>query len=754
MKTRSILPAAVAAFLVATTTDTLAYERGDVILHLSFDDTVDAVGAASGSTVIHNGNTPAYSSDTPAPTIYWTRDGGGTMSQENLKSLSAVTNMIQLKFPDLGDALHRPNLPSATIEFFYRCSSASLNTTPVRFTPNPRVLTTPPFPFLLQSHYQTGRVFIRLDSFSDVNAAGLNSADREAKSATMSNLIDDDVWHHLAVTIAETAGGYSEIKFYFDHALVSTATTSTFAWNGLTENMTIDFGGGGLSCCIDEFRISKGVLTPGEFLQVNPMPEDGEAIVHLSFDDTVDAVGAASGSTICSGTPAYTNDMPSQTIYWMPDGGNVQSRANAKSLAVLGNLVKLQFPKTPALQKPLLKNATIEFFVKGLSGSEWAVPLKFGANNNVPFPFMLQVNNSGNYYLRVDCFETSDVWDALSQSLSTPFADETWHHVAATVSETTNGLSTVKYFFDYAPVGTATSTRFAWTGISDNMTLDIGRGGRFLIDEFRISKGVLPRTAFLRTSRPPQDGDAIVHLSFDETVDSLGSATGSTTIYSGTPVYADALPAREVGSMLGDGKRTWRPNLKSLYVNSNMIQLKLPKILMADLERPNLRNATIECFVKGVAAEKNDSAVRFTPYQNALQTPPFPFFMSSNWQTEKLSVRLDAFDEGLTDFNQNAFSFAPDFTEGKWHHIAVTIAETQDGKSLFNFYLDGRLASTKTSEQYQWDGLTDSMSIDFGANKNNDSLKCYIDEFRISKGVLTPEAFLQKGPVATVLSFR
>ena len=33
MKTRSILPAAVAAFLVATTTDTLAYERGDVLLH-------------------------------------------------------------------------------------------------------------------------------------------------------------------------------------------------------------------------------------------------------------------------------------------------------------------------------------------------------------------------------------------------------------------------------------------------------------------------------------------------------------------------------------------------------------------------------------------------------------------------------------------------------------------------------------------------------------------------------------------------
>ena len=46
----------------------MAYERGDTIVHLSFDETVDAVGSESGSTVIHSG-APAYADETPAADI-------------------------------------------------------------------------------------------------------------------------------------------------------------------------------------------------------------------------------------------------------------------------------------------------------------------------------------------------------------------------------------------------------------------------------------------------------------------------------------------------------------------------------------------------------------------------------------------------------------------------------------------------------------------------------------------------------------
>lgn len=496
--------------------------------------------------------------------------------------------------------------------------------------------------------------------------------------------------------------------------------------------------------------------------------ERGDVLLHLSFDDTVDAVGAASGSTtIYRGTPAYTNETVAPTIYWTAKDGSEQSRANPKALYAHDNRIQLKFPDVTALQRPDLTSATIEFFIKVSSSSGNRAPVAFFDDPDKswkpPFPFLLQNRNATQcFFIRTDCFDdattassgTSDVCEQIALDTGITFVDSTWHHIAATISEASGDKSVIKFYFDRLLVQTATSTKFAWSGLTDTMTAVFGDTGEYQIDEFRITKGALTPGEFLRTSPLPSDGETIVHLSFDGTLDSLGAASGSTTLYRGTPAYSADVPAREVGSMLGDGKRTWRPNLKSLYVNSNMIQLKLPKILMADLERPNLRNATIECFVKGVAAEKNDPVVRLTHNQNAIKTPPFPFIMSSDWQTGKLAARLDTFDEGLTDFKQNAFSFAPDFTEGKWHHIAVTIAETQDGKSLFNFYLDGRLASTKTSEQYQWDGLTDSMSIDFGANKNNDSLKCYIDEFRISKGVLTPEAFLQKGPVATVLSFR
>ena len=46
-----------------------AYERGDTIVHLSFDGTVDDVNAARGATAVYSGE-PRYSTDTPAATVY------------------------------------------------------------------------------------------------------------------------------------------------------------------------------------------------------------------------------------------------------------------------------------------------------------------------------------------------------------------------------------------------------------------------------------------------------------------------------------------------------------------------------------------------------------------------------------------------------------------------------------------------------------------------------------------------------------
>lgn len=513
MKTRSLLPAAVAAFLVATTTDTLAYERGDVLLHLSFDDTVDAVGAVSGSTAILNGNVPAYTNEAVAPTIYWTAKDGSEQSRTNEKCLYAYNNRLQLKFSGATE-LVRPNLASATIEFFIKTVRANKNAAPVAFRHNPASLGTPPFPFMLQSDWQGGNYYLRTDSFEDASAAGSNASDRETVSKTVQDKpFADGTWHHVAATIAETESGKSLVKLFLDHVCVHSATTTKFAWNGLTDTMTIDFGDNG-EYYIDEFRISKGALAASEFLRTSPLPSDGETIVHLSFDGTLDSLGPASGSTtLHSGSPAYSADVPAQGITWAGAGGIQNRHSNGKSLSVNNNRIQLKFPEAVALQRPNLKSATIEFFIKIASGNAGVVPLAFRHDpsniNTPPFPFLFQnLSATREIYLRVDCFNdasaaavTSTDRELLSCSTGIPFADgqPKWHHVAVTVAETNNGMSLAKFYYDHRQVGsTVTSSKFAWNGLTDSMTIDFGSGGlQCLIDEFRITKGALEPAAFL-----------------------------------------------------------------------------------------------------------------------------------------------------------------------------------------------------------------------------------------------------------------
>ena len=107
----------------------------------------------------------------------------------------------------------------------------------------------------------SGNLQVRFDGFADVYSDG-----RETMEAVIGSPFADNKWHHYAITIEPTQNGQTHYMAYRDYAPVSENgwTSSTYPFLGLTEGMAFYIGGA--SFCLDELRMTKGVLAPGNFL--------------------------------------------------------------------------------------------------------------------------------------------------------------------------------------------------------------------------------------------------------------------------------------------------------------------------------------------------------------------------------------------------------------------------------------------------------------------------------------------------------
>ena len=757
IKTVKSLKAGLLACAASCSLSLMAYERGETIVHLSFDNTVDAQGGVA----VHSGGTPAYSTDTPASTVYWTAADGTSVSRTNEGSLLAQNKQIQLKLSQ--DGLLRPNLPNATIEFFIKGVSVENGSwaSPLRLTHNPDYVTTPPFPFLLQTD-GSDRFTFRADCFDDASEAASSASAREALYYGSAFPFADATWHHVALTVAETTDGKTCAKFYFDYTLVKSVTSTKFAWNGLTDTMTVDFGSAKTDCRIDEFRISYGALEPKEFLSANPPPTDGETLLHLTFDGDLSSTGRnLEQPARVSGTPVYsTADVPGASIF-STRGETSTARPNKSSLLCENRVVYLALPLA-ALKRPDLASATIEFYIKGeTAAANWAVPLRLSDPNTgdtPPFQLLLQENGgSGKMFLRLDASDdgfSKDSVESVSSGGLYTFADGNWHHVAATLEPTADGRTQVRYYVDHQFFGSATSKTQAWKGLPENAQLRLGTSGmKFWIDEFRISKGVLDHTQFLNTVKPPAAREVLVHLPFDGSVTSLGRADCQPTLVSGSPTYSPRGRCHRIAPSLEGGTEP-RENRGSLRLDNGAVKFKIPGVW---LQRPHLTAATIEFFIKGDA---NASAawqipVKMFNWSNPA-VPPFPLALETN-PNGKLTVQLYSAGDFEGHYNDSAYYEKKTsgalyaFNDRKWHHVAVTIAPTEAGLSTYTWYVDYEPVATASSETFPWQGLSKDTVLVFEGSATFSST---IDEFRICRGVLSPDEFLRRGPSGGLVIIR
>lgn len=510
--------AVVLASIVSAATSSGDLADGDVILHLPFDgDLLSVTNAAANPQSVKT-----FAGDRLS---FVTEDLAGTNLicrgpvRENRGALYLDKAVAFLDITDFG---FDSQLAGATIEFYIKGTAAGfespkdwpqlagiVESSEDAITKN-TYATGAPFTFLLQVNPQTDpmSVHCRMDSNTG------SSWPANAK-------VFDGAWHHVTMEIApllsaEAVVTGSVFSVYLDNVKINNVGNGRpdgFLWTGRTpadgKRVYLRFGHEQASFYLDEFRIAKGVLPQSRRIKLrNALPPgDKETLLYLPFDDgygtlahAEDAPRVISGE----GNMTYGGNVAKPRVSTFGDAGVTVRKLNAGCLTQNGKTV-LALPYW-GLNRWSLDSATIEFFIKcdaGKTPSKWGAPVRITASD-VPFPYLLQLNGSCQYFLRADGYEPVQATDKRFEQIwaetGVDFADGAWHHVAMTVRPNEDGTSTIAHYFDYRKLKELSSAPFGWRGLDDKMNLEFGNGVgcRFYLDELRITKGVLPVDDFLK----------------------------------------------------------------------------------------------------------------------------------------------------------------------------------------------------------------------------------------------------------------
>ena len=337
--------------------------------------------------------------------------------------------------------------------------------------------------------------------------------------------IEDGQWHHIALTVD---GESHKVGFFIDHHEIKTADLPGQLAYGYSGGGTVErhpwvvgnheqYGGYSWNGDIAEVRISDVPLQTKDMLWQGSSVQDGGTVMWLPLDDDFNALDwsrlqttngtfeTAVTNAIEKGTAAFSEDVLNLRIV---DGSKTTLRKhNNGCLALNGGYVDLAI--TPF--KPEIYDAmTVEFFFKASFAANSWMSLAACRQDTVTtgdypnrLPFLFQENGSHGLNCRTDTPESKDQKVSIP-SASSPF-DGKWHHAALIIShgaEHTN--QTITVYFDHSEVGSK-SIKGVFTTL-DYHFLRFGHDDQrsvMMLDEFRVSRGALPVSAFMRQAGAP-----------------------------------------------------------------------------------------------------------------------------------------------------------------------------------------------------------------------------------------------------------
>lgn len=378
-----------------------------------------------------------------------------------------------------------------------------------------------------------------------------------------------------------------------------------------------------------------------------------------------------------------------------------------------------------------LANVTVEFFVKPVRQcSEDGMQLvakRQTANNR--FTYSICLTKAGKPYVNV--FDsTSTLVNTTGDTKfvgSESIIDGKWHHLAFTVNGTT-----AKLYVDGVLASTAALTESLFYVNDGPLFIGASRMGYFtaggLIDEVRISNTALTPESFLRYENMAAtqfhadlDGNAIVETAYFTAVGTFAPdpSTGSNPSYD-----ASEVPNYRIADGYNNTLR--KHNTSSLRFAKSTV--KFPHI--PDLEMPEM---TVEFFMKHESADDWAGLLRFSQSNSNWGATPIWNIGYNN--SSLLNIRVDT-----TEASNRIKTFGGSFFDGNWHHVAITF---QQGESKL---------TVRVYDNYNQVG--DDWEIDGALNYSNGSCLAvgkggfsgWIDEVRISRGVLPVELFMRARP--------
>ena len=557
-------------------------------------------------------------------------------------------------------------------------------------------------------------------------------------SASFVNGGDDGMWHHIAYVIDKTAAGADQCRIYYDGAEGSNngSTTVPTLFNdyfmlGGGANYANDSGKTNTWLgCIDDVRISRGALTPDEFLKYPTVgkamrADDGKipVVAYWPFgcEGNVDATGNGFDLTMDDTVP-MANGIPTLTV------------DNKSSFT---NFYLASFPFSAFSKVGLTVECNVRTGTGSAVGGVGNILTLTDEYYNNQGAFRLSYEALANtysgrigvHYLAKKAAAEADKKYAESQTTEETFGklnDWTWRHIAYVYDPTKTGEGIVQLYVDGVPadsnsVHDVNQKAFA---LMDGK-LYFSRAGENIhpfygqFKDVRITAGVLAPDQF-----QPGEHSTIAYWPFGE--NGFTDVTGNGHDLEG--INIDESDASYV-----------------VFNKNNEDNQYLKTVASLDLSKE--AQVTFECWCRSL--------------HPASYSGRTPILMSAQQSGNLGGVII--FDQGqsVAHYTYGGTPEAPArwidggplkaFNDGMWHHVAYTIDRTKtSGRDLLNLYVDGEPQTNKANMNVTSalpPLFNDIFVIGGGAVYNQtdgkNTWRGYIDDVRISRGVLTSDEFLK-----------
>ena len=586
--------------------------------------------------------------------------------------------------------------------------------------------------------------------------------------AVVGTLVTPDVWHHAAFTLDSEGTA----RLYLDYQLVDSETgvgaLTYYSFSPLMIGANTHVSQRTFPGDIMEVRVSDNAIASTDFLQVRVEPRvtPDDTIyfcpdifgINYRFSSLVN-VNAATGSLARTANPMSETNSPAAVLDTMDKAGNAfrfgindtavsvipntASTHSVRSEDGAGNGVKFIAPNSMLEQT----NFTMECFFKApeeIEGETWTLfyspCVKIG------------VGDDGKILGRG--FSIYGDYGSIHDIKSNNRVDDgAWHHLAFVYDI---NAATTKLYVDYELQGTSsvtlgtTGTTYPSAGVQN-----IASSRQYFpgwMDELRITGSVLEPDEFILADPAGATG-VLVHLSFDNSDYSvepypLFNPAGTGIAHGvAAPVFSDIVKPKL--AMDGEVELVVKHNVKSLYMNSSQVQFPRFRSLYGKT------SFTLEWFMKLSSCEKGVGLLRLNQGTDTFEgNDPDPMWMVyvSAGSKSKLEFTAHATDLGSPQKYITTWSpFSADIDDGSWHHYAITVEQIDvsgTAKTELRLYRDYESYGSQ-----QFTGILEYPDDDDCAFTicSDNNFTGYMDEIRISDGIVPVASFMRSMPVGTMI---